>query len=529
MAEDFDAFAEKEQKTMNGAESLVRTLVGGGVNVCFTNPGTSEMHFVAALDKVDGMRCVLALFEGVVTGAADGYWRMGNRPAATLMHLGPGLGNGLANLHNAKKASSGIVNIVGEHATYHIKYDAPLTADIAGIARPMSHWVKTSTDARAVAADGAEAIAVASTPPGQIATLILPGDTAWNEGSGLAKVPAIPGRPKVAENSVQQAAEVLAQGEGTMLLLAGEGVLERGLALAGAIAKKTGARILAQGSNARLQRGAGRVPVHRVPYPVPQALQVLKDVRRLILVGAKAPVSFFAYPDQPSILTQDGCEIHTLATLDQDSIDALERLADAVGARIQDAPVQQPSTPGLPSGALDPDKIAAILGNLIPEHAIVVDESVTTGRGFYPLTAGAPPHDWLQNMGGSIGYGTPVAVGAAIACPDRKVLALIGDGSGMYTVQSLWTMAREGLDITVAIWANRTYQILKGEFANVGAGRPGRKAIDMLDIDRPDLDWVSLAKGMGVPASRANDCETLTAQLQQGLAESGPRLIEVVL
>jgi acetolactate synthase-1/2/3 large subunit len=249
----------------------------------------------------------------------------------------------------------------------------------------------------------------------------------------------------------------------------------------------------------------------------------------LILVGARAPVSFFAYPDQPSILTQDGCEIHTLATLDQDSIDALERLADAMGARIQDAPIQQPSTPGLPSGTLDPDKIAAILGNLIPEHAIVVDESVTTGRGFYPLTAGAPPHDWLQNMGGSIGYGTPVAVGAAIACPDRKVLALIGDGSGMYTVQSLWTMAREGLDITVAIWANRTYQILKGEFANVGAGKPGRKAIDMLDIDRPDLDWVSLAKGMGVPASRANDCETLTAQLQQGLAEAGPRLIEVVL
>ncbi len=514
---------------MNGAESLVRTLVGGGVNVCFTNPGTSEMHFVAALDKVEGMRCVLALFEGVVTGAADGYWRMRDRPAATLLHLGPGLGNGLANLHNAKKASSGIVNIVGEHASYHIKFDAPLTADIEGIARPVSHWVKTSTEANMVAADGAAAIAMASTPPGHIATLILPGDTAWNEGSGPATVPAIPTRPTVAEDTVKQAAQALAHGAGTMLLLAGDGVRERGLALAGAIAKKTGARILAQGSNARLQRGAGRVPVNRLPYPVPQAVRVLKDVHHLILVGARAPVAFFGYPNQPSILTPDGCAISTLTTLEEDSIDALERLADAVGTNLKEAPVQQPFTPALPSGALDPDKIGAILGNIIPEQAIVVDESVTTGRGFYPLTAGAPPHEWMQNMGGSIGYGMPVSIGAALACPDRKVLALIGDGSGMYTVQALWTMAREGLDVTAVIWANRTYQILKGEFDNVGAGKPGQKANDMLEIGRPDLDWVALATGMGVPASRVEDCESLTRQLQRGLAEAGPHLIQVVL
>jgi acetolactate synthase-1/2/3 large subunit len=514
---------------MNGAESLVRTLVNGGVNVCFTNPGTSEMHFVAALDKVDGMRCVLALFEGVVTGAADGYWRMRGTPAATLLHLGPGLGNGLANLHNAKKANSGLVNIVGEHATHHIKYDAPLTADIEGIARPVSHWVRTSTDAKAVAADGAEAIAMASTPPGQIATLILPGDTAWNEGGGTAKVPVIPQRAAVSEEAVKQAAEMLARGPGSMLLLTAQGVRERGLALAGAIAKKTRARMLAQGSNACIQRGAGRVPIERVPFPVPQAVNLLKDVQRMILVGAKAPVAFFGYPDRPSILTQEGCDFCTLSRLDEDIVDALERLADAVGAKITEAPVQKPFKPDMPSGALTPDTIAAILGNLIPEQAIVVDESVTTGRGFYPLTAGAPPHDWLQNMGGSIGYGMPVAVGAAIACPDRKVLALVGDGSGMYTVQALWTMAREGLDVTVVIWANRTYQILKGEFNNVGAGSPGQKARDMLDIDRPDLDWVSLAKGMGVPASRANDCTSLAKQLRRGIAETGPYLIEAVL
>jgi acetolactate synthase I/II/III large subunit len=514
---------------MNGAESLVRTLVGGGVNVCFTNPGTSEMHFVAALDKVEGMRCVLALFEGVVTGAADGYWRMRQTPAATLLHLGPGLGNGLANLHNAKKANSGIVNIVGEHASYHIKYDAPLTADIEGIARPVSYWVKTSAESKMVAADGAEAIAMASTPPGHIATLILPGDTAWNEANGPVKVPVIPARPKVAQDAIREAAQLLAQGPGTMLLLAGEGMHERGLALAGAIAQKTGTRLLGQGSNARVHRGAGRVPVNRLPYPVPQALQVLKDVQRLILVGAKAPVSFFGYPNQPSVLTPEGCVILTLTTPEEDAIDALQRLADAVGARLADAPVQQPSKPDMPTGTLDPDKIGAILGNLIPEQAIVVDESVTTGRSFYPLTAGAPPHDWLQNMGGSIGYGMPVAVGAAVACPDRKVLALIGDGSGMYTVQALWTMAREGLDVTAVIWANRTYQILKGEFANVGAGKPGQKAIDMLEIGRPDLDWVALATSMGVPASRVADCESFAERLQGGLAAAGPHLIEVVL
>jgi acetolactate synthase-1/2/3 large subunit len=314
-----------------------------------------------------------------------------------------------------------------------------------------------------------------------------------------------------------------------MLLLTAQGVRERGLALAGAIAKKTRARMLAQGSNACIQRGAGRVPIERVPFPVPQAVNLLKDVQRMILVGAKAPVAFFGYPDRPSILTQEGCDFCTLSRLDEDIVDALERLADAVGAKITEAPVQKPFKPDMPSGALTPDTIAAILGNLIPEQAIVVDESVTTGRGFYPLTAGAPPHDWLQNMGGSIGYGMPVAVGAAIACPDRKVLALVGDGSGMYTVQALWTMAREGLDVTVVIWANRTYQILKGEFNNVGAGSPGQKARDMLDIDRPDLDWVSLAKGMGVPASRANDCTSLAKQLRRGIAETGPYLIEAVL
>ena len=315
---------------MNGAESLVTTLVGGGVDVCFTNPGTSEMHFVAALDRVDGMRSVLCLFEGVVSGAADGYWRMARRPAATLLHLGPGLGNAVANLHNAKKAHSGIVNIVGEHATFHIEHDAPLTADIEGIARPVSHWVHTSRDSTAVAGDGARAIAEAKAAPGRIATLILPGDTAWNAANGAAAVPEIAPPAKADEDAVAAAAE--AAGEGCMLLLSGDALTERGLALAGAIAAKTGAALLAQTSNAVLQRGAGRVPVGRVPFPVLQAVEQLKDVRTLVLVGAKAPVAFFGYPDRPSVVTSEGCEIRCLAAIDEDILDALERLADRVGA-----------------------------------------------------------------------------------------------------------------------------------------------------------------------------------------------------
>ena len=514
---------------MNGAESLVRTLVGGGVDVCFANPGTSEMHFVAALDRVEGMRCVLGLFEGVVTGAADGYARMSEQPAATLLHLGPGLANGLANIHNANKASSPMVNIVGDHATYHRKYDAPLTSDIEGLARPSSHWVKTSPDARSIAADGAAAIAAARKLPGQIATLILPADTAWNEGSGPAPV-ARPEPPQpVSADAVAEAARALRSGEPCLILLTGRALRQEGLDLAGRIAAKTGARLIAQGSNARTQRGRGRVFVERVPYVVDQAVKVLAGLKHIILVGAKMPVAFFAYPDKPSLLAPPDAQGHVLARLDQDLLGALEALADELGARSTRAAVGNEPPPAPGQGKITSEALGASLGALIPENAIVVDEAVTTGRGFYAPTRAAAPHDWLSNMGGSIGLGMPLATGAAVACPDRRVVSLQADGSAMYTVQALWTQAREGLDITTVLFSNRTYQILKGELANVGAGNPGRKALDMLDLDRPDLDWVTLAKGMGVPGARVTTMEEFNRRLVEGVASPGPFLVEVVL
>lgn len=512
---------------MNGAESLVRTLVHGGVDVCFANPGTSEMHFVAALDRVEGMRCVLGLFEGVVTGAADGYYRMKRTPASTLLHLGPGLANGLANLHNAKKANSGIVNIVGQHATYHIDYNAPLTSDIEGLARPMSAWVRTSPDAQSVARDGAAAIAAAKSAPPQIATLILPADTAWNEADGIADVPADAQRPSYSPHAVEAAARVLRSGEPTLLLLTGGALTEHGLDLAARIAGKSGCRVMGQTYNPRMARGRGRYSIERIPYVIESALPILKDFRHIVLVEANDPVAFFAYPNKPSLLKPEGCEVHRMTEGGENSVAALEALAGALGAKAQDAQPQTLAEIARPTGALTHASIAQAIAMAIPENAIVIDESITTGRGFFPPTAAAPPHDWLQNMGGSIGFSPPVAVGAAVACPDRKVICLVGDGSAMYTLQALWTQARENLDVTTVVFANRKYQILRGEFDGVGAGEPGQRAQDMLTLDRPALDWVSLARGMGVPARAVSSADELNKALDAGTGGSGPNLIEV--
>jgi acetolactate synthase-1/2/3 large subunit len=512
---------------MNGAESLVRTLVGAGVDTCFANPGTSEMHFVAALDRTSGMRSVLVLFEGVATGAADGYYRMTGRPASTLLHLGPGLSNSLSNTHNARKAGSGMVNVIGEHATWHLEYDAPLTSDIEGLARPLSDWVHTSRGAQAIGGDAIRAVEVARAAG--IAALILPGDTAWNEGGQVAEMPATLAAEPLDAAAVAASARALTSGEKAMLLIGGQTVRGEALHLAGQIAGKTGATLATQFFTARVERGAGRVTAFRIPYAVEPALKALADYRQIVTVDTGEPISFFAYPGKPSQMKHPDTVVTGLSPKGVSSLAALQALADAVGAKPSDAVLQVPVTGDLPRGALNPVSIAQILALLIPENAIVVDESITTGRESFPLTAGAKPHDWLQNMGGSIGYAMPVATGAAIACPDRRVISLSGDGSAMYMIQSLWTQAREGLGITSIIFANRSYEILKQEFAGVGAGQPGAHAAAMLSIDNPALNFVKLAEGMGVPAERVSTCEELIDALQRRLAEPGPNLIEVLL
>ena len=511
---------------MNGAESLVKTLLRGGVNVCFTNPGTSEMHFVAALDRHADMRCVLGLQENVVTGAADGYGRMAGKPAATLLHTGPGLSNGLANLHNARKARTPIVNIVGEHATYHIKYDAPLTSDIEGIARPVSDWVQTASDAKSVAAITAELIQAARAGPGSVATLILPADTAWEEADGAAEpLPAIRAKAP-SHDAVKAAATVLGSDGPVLILMTGRALGEDGLEMAGRIATATGAEVMAQMSNARLERGAGRFAVEKVPYPIDQAIERLSPFQHIILVGAKDPVAFFAYPDKPSRLAPKGCQTHTLSKPTEDGVKALEMLCEYLGAEKAEPRLAVHEPPPLPTGALGPESIAAAVSALMPENAIVTDEGITTGRRIFPLTVDALPHSWLQVTGGSIGIGLPLAVGAAVACPERKVISLQADGSAMYTVQALWTQAREGLDVTTVIFSNRAYECLFIEMENLRIDNPGQSAHDMFEIDRPPLDWVALASGLGVQAEAVDNAEQFNAALANGLTEPGPYVIE---
>ena len=521
--------AQGKDERMNGAESLVRTLVGAGVEVCFANPGTSEMHFVAALDRVEELRCVLGLFEGVVTAAADGYARMADKPASTLLHLGPGLANGLANVHNARRANTPMVNIVGDHASYHKRYDAPLTSDVESVARPFSDWVMTSADSDSVARDGAAAVAAAMAPPGRIATLILPADASWNEADGPAQLPPVEERDAVSPETVAEAVRVLRSGEPVVLFLSGPALREPGLTLAGRIAASTGARLLAQTHNSRVERGAGRVAVDFLPYPVDEALLALADARHLVLVGSKAPVAFFAYPDKPSELSPPDCEIHTLVAPEEDVVQALEALVDELDAHGTAAPVQGREILSPTGGTVTPDAAAATVGALLPEDAIVVEEALTAASAFMSRTRSVAPHDYLQLTGGAIGIGLPLATGAAIACPDRQVVCLQADGSAMYTVQALWTQGREGLDVITVILDNRSYAILKGELANVGAESNGRKADDLMELDRPALDWVSIARGMGVEAGRAATMAEFNRLLATGLSSQGPYLIDLLL
>ena len=509
---------------MNGAESLVHTLLACGVDTCFANPGTSEMHFVAALDRIPGMRCILGLQENTVTGAADGYFRMAGRPACTLLHCGPGLANGLANLHNARRAQSAIVNLVGDQATRHRPLDAPLTADTEGWARPVSAWTRTAALAGAVGQDAAAAVQAARTQPGGIATLILPSDTCWDEGGVPAEpLPDVP-PPAVAPDAVAAAAQALRSGEPAMLLLGGDALRAGPLATAQGILAATGARMLAQTSNARMERGAGRAPIERLPYPVDQAVAALAGLKHLVLVGASDPVGFFAYPNKPGRMAPADCQVHVLSRPEHDPSEALSRLADALGAEPPEA--SRAIRPERVRGALTPEGFAQQLAALLPEGAVVVDESITFGRSLFPATQAAAPHDWLQLTGGAIGCGIPLATGAAVGAPGRRVVNLEADGSAMYTLQALWTQAREKLDVTTVIFSNRKYAILLGEYRGVGAN-PGRTAMDMLDLGNPGLDWPALAGGMGVEAARAGTLEAFADLFEQANARPGPFLIEL--
>ena len=513
---------------MNGARVLMETLVACGVDTCFTNPGTSEMQFVAALDEVEGMRAVLGLFEGVVTGAADGYGRMAGRPAATLLHLGPGLGNGIANLHNARRARTPVVNVIGDHATYHQRYDAPLQSDIRSLAAPVSAWFGGVAAGSDVAGSTLEAFEASMGPPGGVATLVVPADVSWSE----AGAPGAPRRPgvqgSVDSDSVLLAAKALRSGEPAALFVGGRVGARRGLEAAARVSAASGAKLLCETFPARLERGAGIPAVDRLAYLAELAELQLAGLRHLVLVDAKSPVSFFAYPGKASDLVPEGCEVTVLAGPSDDAVGALEALAGELGANGGRGGADA-GRPDLPSGALSAQSAASVVGALLPEGAVVSDEANTAGIFLAAATAGAPPHDWLCLTGGAIGQGMPVATGAAVACPDRKVVCLQADGSAMYTLQSLWTQAHEGLDVTTVIYNNGSYAVLEMELDRVGAGSPGPRARSMLELSAPEIDFVALAKGMGVPAWRSSTCEDFAAHLGAALSQPGPALVEAMV
>lgn len=511
---------------MNGAEAVIRTLIAGGVETCFTNPGTSEMHLVAALDQSPEMRCVLALFEGIATGAADGYARMTEKPACTLLHLGPGFANGIANLHNASRARVPVVNLIGQHPAYHLKYNAPLASDIEAIARPYSDWLRTTQDVRSAGSDAAEALANAHTPPGQIATLIVPTDIAWSEGACVANVPAPSTMSLPGNGRIERAAEMLRSGRRTAMLIGGKALYGKGLEIAGKIASITGAKLFAPYAFTRLGRGAGTPVIERVAYVLEQATEQFKDFEQLILAGAAAPVSYFAYQGKRSQPTRPDCNIFAFVDETEGVTGPLAALADAVSANDVEPKVATSSRPSAPSGEITLEGLARTIAATLPEGTIVADESMTSGRGILAATQGCAPHDWLACTGGSIGIAMPLSVGAAVACPDRPVLCLTADGSGMYTVQALWTMARECLHIVTIVFANRAYAVLKREFGNLGVSQAGPRAKALFDIGRPNLDWVSIAKGLGVPAQHARSLEELNAALNAAYKNKGPTLIE---
>ena len=513
---------------MNGAESLVRTLLASAVDTCFANPGTSEMHFVAALDAVAGMHCILGLAETVVTGCADGYARMAGKPAATLLHCGPGFANGIANIHNARRAHSPMVNIVGDHATYHRQYDPPLASDLEGLARTVSHWTRATRSAATVGEDGAAAVQAANTPPGQIATLILPADTAWNDGGVVADALPVHPAPRVAEQTLAHMANILRKAEPALLVLSGTSLSESGLIAANRIAYVSRCKLRTPTQVACMARGRGRVAVDRIPYSVDAALKDLAGIAHVILVGTAVPAAFFAYPGKPSLVIPAGAEVHVLAHPHEDLVAALESLADAIGAPRDVAIAQPDEKPRVASGKFEPGPFASTLAALLPDQCIVVEEAVTSGRGLFPPTFAAAPHDWLQITGGAIGQGFPCATGAAVAAPDRKVVCLQADGGGMYSLQALWTQAREKLDVVNVVFANRMYKILQGELVAVGA-QPGKASRDLFDLTRPTLDWIHLANGMGVEGVRVDTLDAFAAAFRTACARRGPFLIELVI
>ena len=516
---------------MNGAEALIKTAVDCGIDLCFANAGTTELPLVGALDRIAGIKGVLGLFEGVCTGAADGFGRMAERPAMNLLHLGPGFSNGIANLHNARRAHSPVVNIIGEHATWHRPVDPPLAMDIEGVAGPVSAWVRTTASSQELPGDMVEAVRIASS--GRIASLIVPHD--YQLGACTTQAPPLPGNEfdPLDPAEIEAAAKLLRNKKKTALILGNRALRTEGLTIAARIQGMIGCDLVAETFPARIEGGGGLPIVRRIPYIPELAQAMLADYDGVVLVGAKDPVTFFGYPGVRSRILSADQEVSAIGTGGQDLVEALASLADSLkgegrGAAAPASSAQLKRSP-IPEGALTPAAACQTLAALQPDGAIIVDEGLTTSARYYSMMAGLPPHTILLITGGAIGYGMPCALGAALACPDRPVINFQADGSAMYTVQALWSQAREGVNITTLICSNRSYRTLLAELRRAGIEKPGKNTQALTALTDPVIDWVSVSRGLGVPAVSVTDASALADALKRSLAEPGPSLIEMIL
>lgn len=518
---------DTSQTQMTGAEALVTTLADQGVQACFANPGTSEMHLVTALDKEPRIRSVLCLFEGVATGAADGYARVSGQPAMTLLHLGAGYMNGGANIHNAKRAHTPMVNIIGDHAVPHLKYDAPLTSNILGLAGPNSIWIKSADTVADTGKLAQEAYVASFGPTAGPVSLLLPADSAWLPGGDPVPPIEPPALRTVAADTIAAAAEHVRNHEKTVLVINGTALSEIGLQAAARL-KAAGLRILTDTFYPKMRRGAGVFAPERMQYFSEMAMADLEGTDLMITAGTGLPVAFFAYPDKPSLLVPEGCTTFDLGGPDTDSAASLAALADALGAD-DHAEMTALNLPEAPRGELTAATIGSSLARHLPDDALVSDDGVSNGLPSYLATQSARPHDWMMLTGGAIGQGIPLALGAAIAAPDRKVVCLSGDGAGMYTNQALWSLAREGADVTVIVFVNHSYRILNIELHRTGAGNPGPTAKNMLSIGEPNIDWVKLSESLSVPATEVKTAEQFDAAIALAMASTGPKLIAAVV
>jgi acetolactate synthase-1/2/3 large subunit len=512
---------------MFAVESLVKTLLAQGVEVCFTNPGTSEMHMVAALDRNPKMRSVLCLFEGVASGAADGYARMADKPASTLLHLGPGLANGLANLHNARRAKQPVVNIVGDHSRDHLKLDAPLTSDIEGFCAPVSRWTGRVPDPESVSTMAVEAVRQSYGPEPGVASLILPADCAWSDQEpDVIEKQEMPGRETISSAHIAEAANRIKAAKNPILYLGDLACREDGLAAAGRIAAKLGCRVIMETFATRISRGSNRFSAHRLSYFGEAATEDMKDCDLLMIAGSKAPVSFFAYPDVPSELTPEGADVFMLGGVETNTIQGLSDLADALDSPEKPELAQRANAPELDRDQpLNPGFVGLSMLRHMPEGSVICDDATTSGLGVFPWLENGPDHEWLCLTGGAIGIGMPLAVGAALGAPDQQIFALCGDGAGAYTLQALWTQAREKQNVINVVFANHSYLILNFELDRVGAGTPGPAAQAMLDLSNPKMDWVKLGEGFGVPSVHTSTAGEFDDAMVHALATPGPHLI----